>query len=195
MSLRFHPALLFACSLLLATSSVSARPSLSGIDAKLDQLIAGQNAVAPTNVVTLLYNFNSQTACNGVFEYRIVERDGNVSNVEYEVPAGHTLFITDLQFVILDSTLRAGPTLHFGLQLKRDGQLIGQPIYQAEPVSITTENLAGRIGISENVKTPVVVPEDTTLCAVASTQTSTGFATREVGASVLRGILLPNAPE
>ena len=182
---------LVVAATLLSLNATAQRVSLSGIDAKLDRLLAGPFNL--TNHVTLVSNFSTESACTQDRAYFRQNPAGDVDSNEFVVPAGHTLFITDISWQAFDNPTDfvVGRTLVMSL-LSRSPSGLLRTVYYSPKIDITTANQNARPGNNESVTAGVLFNEGHTVCASIGNFSQSAFAANTITSSVLRGFLVEN---
>lgn len=145
--------------------------------------------------VTLVNAFQDSTLCGGTssFENNILVRvspDGTPSNVEFEVPAGRNLVITDVTWrtpglTTLSGTLTVGNTLVLGLS-------VGSTEVISSAETIDTDN--GTPGASVHLVSGAVVGPGANICPSAAQLRPNGFAAVRLSRVTIKGYLI-DAPQ
>jgi hypothetical protein len=140
--------------------------------------------------VTLLYLTSPSSPCGDGKGFFRVWADGSRADVEYKVPQGKFLFVTDVVWNATGnpSAFSEGGLVSFSLNARKpDGTLIGQ-LYKAKPV-FPTESMASRslVGGDDEIIAGVRVGPWRYLCPAATTEFSSGSATNTVKRAWLFG--------
>ena len=175
----------------LSLDAAAQRVTLSGIDSKLNRLLAGPFNL--NNHVTLTSNFSSASPCTQDRAYFRVDPSGVVDSDEFVVPAGHTLFVTDVSWQAFGAPTDfiVGRTLVMSL-LSRSPSGTSRTVYFSPKIDITSANENGRLGNNESVTAGVLFNEGHKICASIGNFSQSGFAANTITSSVLRGFLVEN---
>jgi hypothetical protein len=177
--------------MLICTPAAAERVSLTGIDAKLDQLI---NPFDPNRHVTLRIHSSLDTVCSWDRAFFRVNLDGSLNADEFVVPAGLTLMLYDISWQAFDdpTTFSPGRTLRMALNTSTPTGSAAQTVYYSPKIDITADNQLGRLGASESVRAGVAVGEGRIICANVSSASQNAGASHTLTETVLRGILMEN---
>lgn len=184
-------ALLAALPLMLVDASAQ-RVSLSGIDAKLDQLVSGR--FDPDSHVTLSLMAGDGTSCDDNLAYFRIGVDGIVAPDEFVVPAGHSLFITDVSWESFNSQSDrfTNSVLVMSLEAMDPNGDSAATVYHSPKIRITSDLRNGRLGESEAVASGILFGAGRIVCGSATTNQFFANPTETLQASILRGFLVPN---
>lgn len=192
-------------ALLFAAPTQAQRPSINSLAADHDDILDaianlnggggnGGGGFDMSNHVVLVNRLSPTTSCEFGQAYFRINPDGTQDLDEYQVPAGHTLILTDIKWQAKD-----GPTDFFvgrNLFLILTSQDVsgGQPlrVYISPPVLITTENENTLLGGSENLNAGVPVGAFRIICPEVFNRTQSAISTNLVFSTFLRGILVPD---
>ena len=187
---------LLLCLITLAcwSQAVQARASLSGIDAKLDALLAAQ-AIDLDKRVELVSVTSLNTICSRDRAYHRIYPDGSQDATEFVVPAGHTLVILEITwraFVNPNTAFRGDASVRMTLSSSPPDVFQSSIFYYSPPFQMSPDNTLTRPGTSETLIMGTAVGEGRVICAGVASATQTFGAAHTIETSTLRGILVPN---
>jgi len=112
----------------------------------------------------------------------------------FEVPEGHSLVITDVEWAAYGGPLgtlplAAGNTLRMWITLEVPGSAV--QVFSSRGVTLDTFSATGRPGTSEQLTTGFVVDPRVTICPRASQLSPSSAASEYIDYIILRGYIIP----
>jgi hypothetical protein len=147
--------------------------------------------LAPTDFISLSYDFDSDSDCGDSRNFFRVFANGVKGGVPFKVPTGSNLIVTDVPWQALPSprsAFVANEAVRFVVQVL-DGTR-KRTVFYSTPVLVTTANTSALIGGGEHLVTGFRVGQQRFLCADAFSQGISFFLAHSAGTVQLMGYLV-----
>lgn len=181
--------------LAVISTPAAARVSLTEIDAKLDQLLAGQGGGFDIDnhvQLRLIFSFIG-APCPQNAGYHRVSPSGALASQSFVVPRGKVLLVTDIQWSSVElpqAGFSAGRVLRMRLRSQLADGTDSRLVFISAPVEITAANNAGKLGTSETLRAGLAVGAGREICPSTLAEGLIGSSVHTPSTSFLRGILV-----